>query len=128
MIGISMPSCETMWTSTDDCFCHEHVRQSWSPNPSYAHWRSSSARIDSKSSSGSGGAVAKEHLLQRVGAETAAERFERDHFVRRDVPEVHVSPEVLDEPGLRGLGRRLEDEIRRRDVVDDLVDQAGPHL
>ena len=30
----SSPSSETMCTSTDDCFCQEQVRQSWSPNSS----------------------------------------------------------------------------------------------
>ena len=45
-------SSETMCTSTDDCFCHEHVRQSLSPNSEYAQRRTSSADIASKSTSG----------------------------------------------------------------------------
>ena len=38
-----------MWTSTEDCFCHEQVRQSLSPNSSYAQRRTSSADIVSRS-------------------------------------------------------------------------------
>src|SRR5918997_5295486 len=75
-IGMSSPSSETMWTSTDDCFCHEQVRQSLSPYSACAQRSKSSADIASRPGSGSGGAVAKQHLLQRVGAEPAAERLE----------------------------------------------------
>src|SRR5512132_862305 len=128
MIGMSRPSSETMCTSTDDCFCHEHVKQSSMPSSSWAQRRSSSARMASKSSSGSGGAVAKQHLLERVGAQSPAQRLERDDLVGRDVSEVHLWPELPHEPGLRGLRRRLEDQVGRLDVVDDLVDEARPHL
>ena len=55
-----------MCTSTDDCFCHEQVRQSRSPNSSYAQRRTSSAGMVSTSGSCRLG-VAKQHLLQRVG-------------------------------------------------------------
>src|SRR5215213_2097350 len=83
----------------------------------------------SKSSSGSCGAVATEkHLLQRVAAETEPERLQRDHLVGRDVAEVDVRAELLDEPGLRFLRRGLEDEVGDSDLVDDLVDEAGSHL
>src|SRR5919197_22871 len=89
----------------------------------------SSAPIRSKSSSGSGGALAIEQdLLQRVAAETQAQRLERDHFLGRDVAEVHVRAELLHEPGLRSLLRRLEDQVVDVDLVRDLVDEAGAHL
>src|SRR6266545_1924315 len=127
--GMSSPSSETMCTSTDDCFCHEHVRQRPSPHSSWAQRSSSSAPICSKSSSGSGGAlVGKEHLLQRVAAQTEAQRLERDHLVGRDVAEVDVRPEVLDEPGLRGLGRRLPDQVVEVERVLDLVHEARAQL
>src|SRR6476646_7791858 len=93
---------------------------------------SSSAVMASKSRSGSCGwlcvATAKQHLLQRVGAEAESERLEGDNLVRRDVPEVHLGPEVADEPRLRGLRRRLPDEVVERDRVLDLVDEARPQL
>src|SRR3954447_17792280 len=119
---MSRPSSLTMWTSTDDCFCQEHVRQSLSPYSSKPQRRSSSAGIGSKSSSGRGGAVAMKHLLQRVAAETEPERLERNHLVGRNVPEVDRRTEFLDEPGLRCLRRRLPDEVVDVDRVRDLVD------
>src|SRR5207249_1974788 len=123
------PSSETMCTSTDDCFCHEQVRHRRSPNSEYAQRRMSSAAMASKSSSGRSGALAIEQdLLQRVAAQPEAERLEGDDLIRRDVAEVHVRAELLDEPGLRGLRGRLEDEIRDVDLVGDLVHQARPHL
>src|SRR5215467_4366182 len=108
-IGTSRPSSPTMCTSTDDCFCHEHDRQSWSPNSACAQRRTSSACIASVSGSCRLG-VAKQDLLEGVAAQAEPQRLERDDFLRRDVPEVHVRAEVADEPGLRGLRRRLEDE------------------
>ena len=48
-------------------------------------------------------------VQQRVAAHTDAQRLDRDHFVRRDVAEVHVGAELLDEPGLLLLDRRLEE-------------------
>src|SRR4051812_28534090 len=105
--SIGRSSSETMCTSTDDCFCHEQVRQRRSPYSSYAQRSRSSAGIASKSRSGSAGAVATEqHLLDRVGAQPEAERLERDDLLRRDVAEVHVGAELLHEPGLRALRRR----------------------
>ena len=71
---------------------------------------------------------AKQHLLQRVGAQPEAERLERDDLVGRDVPEVDLGPEVPHEPGLRGLRRRLPDEVVERDRVLDLVDEPGAQL
>src|SRR2546426_8069567 len=118
-----------MWTSTDDCFCHEHVSTSLSPNSEYARRRRSSACMASKSRSGSGGALAaKQHLLQRIAAQPEAQRLERDHLFGRDVPEVDLGPELLDEPRLRRLRRRLEDQVVEVDLVDDLVDETRAHL
>src|SRR5687768_16795990 len=114
-----------MWTSTEDCFCHEQVRQSLRPNSSYDQRRTSSADMASKSapsqrscsavstrwsgasrggSSGSGRlALTEQHLVDRVGTEPQPERLERDHFLGRDVAQVHVASELLHEPGLPRL-------------------------
>ena len=75
-----------------------------------------------------GAGTAKEHLLQRVGAETEPERLERDDLVRRDVPQVYVSAEVPYEPGLRALRRRLPDQIVEAQRVLDLVDEPRSQL
>src|SRR2546429_3174276 len=127
MTGMSSPSSDTMCTSTDDCFCQEQVRQSRSPNSAYAQRRTSSAGIVSTSGSCRLG-VAKQDLLERVAAQAEPQRLERDDLLGRDVPEVHIRPELLDEPGLRGLRGRLEDELRDVDLVRDLVYQPSPHL
>src|SRR6059058_3779560 len=125
---MSSPSSLTMWISTDDCRCQEHVRHMRSPKWSYAQRSASSAVIASTSGSWSAGAVAKQHLLQRVAAEAAAERLERNDLVQRDVAEVHRGAELLDEPGLRGLRRRLEDDVLERDGVRDLADELREHV
>src|SRR5258708_6856681 len=124
---MSRSSSEIMCTSTDDCFCHEHVRQSLSPNSECAQRSNSSACIVSVSGSCRLG-VAKQYLLERVAAQTEAQRLERDHFLRRDVAEVHVRTEVLNEPRLRRLRRRLPDDVVEVELVRDLVDQAGAHV
>src|SRR5437763_14009589 len=116
------PSSETMWTSTDDCFCHEQVRQSRSPNSSEAKRITSSADSDSTSGRVRLG-VAKQHLLERVATQAEPERLEGDDLVGRDVAEVHRRSELLDEPGLRRLRRRLEDQVGGLDRMDDLVDE-----
>src|SRR5204863_4679253 len=100
-MSTSSPSSETMWTRAELCRCHEHVRHMRVPNSEYAQRRTSSADMASKSRSGSAGAVAiDQHLLQRVAAQTEAQRLERDHLVGRDVPEVDPRPELLHEPRL----------------------------
>src|SRR5919204_691002 len=124
---MSSPSSATMWTSTDDCFCHEHVRQSRSPNSACAQRRISSAGIASTSGS-CGLGVAKQDLLERVAPEPEPQRLEGDDLLRRDVAEVHVGSELLHKPGLRAFRRGLEDELARGDLVHDLVDEAGAHL
>src|SRR3954447_11813794 len=123
-IGTSRPSSLTMCTSTLDCRCHEQVRHMRSPKRSYAQRRMSSADMCSSSGSGSGGAVAKQHLLQCVAPQPEAERRERDHLVGRDVPEVDRRAELLDEPHLSSLRRRLEDHVVRPDLHRDLADQV----
>src|ERR671934_38404 len=127
--GMSRPSSATMCTSTDDCFCQEQVRHRRSPYSAWAQRRMSSADIASKSTSGSGSALVREqHLPHRVAPEPQAERLERDHLVRRDVPEVDVRAELLHKPGLARLRGGLEDQLAHLDLVDDLVDEAGAHL
>src|SRR5579864_7921374 len=128
MTGMSIPSSLTMCTSTDDCFCHEQVRQSLEPKRSYAQRRHSSAVMDSTSGSCRLRLATEQHLLQRVAAQPEAERLERDDFLRRNVPEVDARPEVADEPRLRRLRRRLPDEVVEVDLVRDLVDEAGAHV
>src|SRR5207248_10549033 len=64
--------------------------------------------------------VAKQHLLQRVAAEPEPQRLERDHLVGRDVAEIDGRAELLDEPHLRGLRRRVEDDVVRDDLHRDL--------
>src|SRR5437870_3950236 len=102
MTATSSPSSETMCTSTDDCFCHEQVRQSLSPCSSAAQRTTSSAERLSASTGGarngstssvSGSCrllIAHQDLLQRVAAETEAQRLERDDLVGRDVAQVHA--------------------------------------
>src|SRR5947207_2618588 len=114
-----------MCTSTDDCFCHEQVRQSPSPNCSYAQTSRSSAETVSGGSCRAG--VAKQNLLQRVAAEAEPERLQRDDLLGRDVPEVDLGAEALDEPRLRGLRGRLEDDVLESDGVGDLADQLRAH-
>src|SRR4051812_22412066 len=81
----------------------------------------------SASQSRSGSVAGKEHLPQGVAPEPAAQRLERDHLVGRDVAEVDRRAELLDEPGLCGLRRRLEDDVERADGARDLADQLGAH-
>src|SRR5262249_17610092 len=100
-----------MSSSTDSSFWKEHASETRPGNASRSSPRISGASIASQSSSGSWGLLATDkHLLQRVAAQPETQRLERDHLVRRDVPEVDVRAELLDEPGLARLGRRLEDE------------------
>src|SRR6266498_1932286 len=79
-------------------------------------------------SSASGAIAIEQHLLKRVGAQPEAERLERDHLFGRDVAEVDLGAEALDEPGLGVLRRRLEDQVVDCDLVHDLVDEPRTHL
>src|SRR3954447_20380633 len=94
---------------TVSSFWNEHASETLPGNVSTQKRRISSALIDS-TSDGSCRLVAKEHLLQRVAAQAEPERLERDDLLGRDVAEIHVRPEMLDEPGLRRLRRRLPHE------------------
>src|SRR3977135_360715 len=109
----------TMCTSTEDCRCQEQGRHMRSLNCSYAQSRASSAVIASTSGSWSAGTIAKEHLLQCVAAQSAAERLEGNDFLRGDVPEIDGRAELLDEPGLGVLGGRLEDDVLERHAACD---------
>src|SRR5581483_12006394 len=101
-----------MWTSTDDCFCHEHVRHRRSPNSAWAQRTSSSAgSASSSTASNVRWLLTEQDLLQGVAAQPEAQRLERDHLVGRDVAEVHVGAELLHEPRLARLRRRLEDQV-----------------
>src|SRR4051812_47368118 len=78
--------------------------------------RSTSSGLIPSTSGGSCSVVADtEYLLQCVAAQSEAQRLERDDFLRWDVPEVDRRAELLHEPRLGGLGRRLEDDVRRAD-------------
>ena len=55
------------------------------------------------------------------------QRLERNHFLGRDVAEVDLGPELLHEPGLSRLRRRLEDHVLGSDRGGDLADQLRPH-
>src|SRR5256885_17226354 len=100
-------------------FWNEHASATLPGNCS-----SSSSRICSGEYDSTSGGICKQHLLQRVAAQPEPERLERDDLLGRNVPEVHVRPEVLHEPRLARLRRSLEDEVGDRDLVRDLVDQA----
>src|SRR4030095_7430098 len=63
-----------------------------------------------------------------VAAQAEPERLQRDDLLGRDVPEVDPGAEVLDEPGLARLRRRLPDEVVDVELVGDLLDQAGAHV
>src|SRR3954471_6011162 len=106
-------------------FWNEHARATLPGNCSWSHARISSAASDSRSL---GNWFCKEHLLQRVAAKPETERLERDDLLRRDVPEVDRRAEVLDEPRLRSLRRRLPDDVVEVELVRDLVDQPGAHV
>src|SRR5579859_3022584 len=116
-----------MSSSTDSSFWKEQASDT-RPGKDSRTKASTSSALRLSMSAGRCRLVAKQDLLQCVAAQAEAERLERDHLVGRDVPEVDVRAEVLDEPRLRALRRRLEDEVGDRDLVRDLVDEAGAHV
>src|SRR5262249_57148367 len=61
---------------------------------------------------------------QGVGAQALADGLDRDDLLGWDVTQVHVRAEMLDEPDLLWLARRLEDDAAGVDLHLDLVDQA----
>src|SRR5436305_849361 len=114
-----------MSSRTVSSFWNEHARATRPGNSSSVHASTSCALSDSTSS---GSSIDKEHLLQRVAAQPEPERLERDHFLRRDVPEVDLGAEVLDKPRLGRLRGRLPDDVVEIELVRDLVDQSGAHV
>src|SRR5581483_557722 len=118
----------SMSSSTDSSFWKEQASAARPENVSRQNETTSSAVSASTSGGSRRSGVAKEHLLQRVSAEAETQCLERDDLLRRDVSEVDFRPEVLHEPGLRLLGRRLPDEVVEVDRMLDLGDQAGPHV
>src|SRR5438477_5536530 len=102
-----------MSSKTDSSFWNEQASETLPGNESRQKRRISCGVIASMSL-GNCRLVANKHLLQRVAAEPEPERLERDHLVGRDVAEVDRGTEVPDEPGLRRLRRRLEDEVGDR--------------
>ena len=67
-------------------------------------------------------------VQERVPAQPEAQGLDRDHLVGRDVAEVHVAAEVLDEPHLLLLAGRLEQQPAAVDGLADLLDEAFLHL
>src|SRR5580765_3891640 len=112
---------------TVSSFWNEHASATRPGNCSSAYPTTRSA-VQVSTSDGSWSVCATEqHLLHRVAAESEAQRLERDDLVGRDVAEVHARAEALNEPALRGLGRRLKDDVRRTDRERDLADQFRSH-
>src|SRR5262249_9114586 len=68
------------------------------------------------------------HQQEGVGTQALADRLDRDDVAGRDVAEVHVRTEVLHQPHLLVLLRRLEDHASGIDLRLDLLDQARLHL
>src|SRR4051812_46582377 len=119
-----------MSSSTDSSFWKEQASETVPGNSATQSATTSSALIASTvAASGSVNARApiEQHLLQRVAAQPEPERLERDDLVGRDVAEVDRRAELLHEPRLGGLVRRLEDDVGRADDVRDLADQLGTH-
>src|SRR5438046_5106580 len=89
---------------------------------------STSWGVRASMSGGRGRLATEEHLLERVAAQPEPQGLERDHLVGRDVAEIDVRAEVLDEPGLRRLRRRLPDQVVEVERVLDLVDEPRAEL
>src|SRR5439155_20417022 len=116
-----------MSSSTDSSFWKEQARAT---RPGNSSSRSSTTRCAGHDSTSAGSCrlATEQHLLQRVAAQAETQRLERDHLVGRDVAEVDVRAEMLDEPGLALLRRRLPDQGLEGNGVLDLVDEAGAQL
>src|SRR5205823_13988380 len=89
---------------------------------------STSWGVRASMSGGRGRLATEEHLLERVAAQPEPQGLERDHLVGRDVAEIDVRAEVLDEPGLALLRRRLPDQSFEGNSVLDLVHEPRPEL
>src|SRR5215470_20264159 len=98
-----------MSSSTLSSFWKEHASATRSGNSRTTSATTSSGLIVSTTSaSGSRNRLAatEQHLLQGVAAQPEPQRLEWDHLVGRDVAEVDVRAEMLDEPRLALLGWR----------------------
>src|SRR6059058_575088 len=120
-------SSNSMSSRTVSSFWKEQASAARSPNSPRTNSRTRCAGQVS-TSTGNWRVATEQHLLQRVAAQPEAQRLERDHLVGRDVAEVDVRAEVLDEPRLALLGRRLPDQAVERNGVLDLVDETGAQL
>src|SRR5689334_16310144 len=116
-----------MSRTTDSSFWKEHARATRPGNSSSTRSITRCAGQVS-TSAGSCRLATEQHLLQRVATQAEAQRLERDHLVGRDVAEVDVRAEMLDEPGLALLGGRLPDQGVERHRMLDLVDETGAQL
>src|SRR5215475_10136524 len=116
-----------MSSSTDSSFWKEQASATRPGNSSRTSPTIRSAGQVS-TSAGSCRLATEQHLLEGVAAQPEAQRLERDHLVRRDVAEIDVRAEVLDEPGLALPRRRLPDQAFEGQGVLDLVDKARPQL
>src|SRR3954468_15996044 len=114
-----------MSSSTDSSFWKEQARETRPGNASRSSPMSSSGAMLSHSRSGSCGLATDQHLLQGVAAQPEAQRLQRDDLVGRDVAEVDLGAERLDEPGLARLCRRLEDDVVDADTLGDRLEQVG---
>src|SRR4029453_11944359 len=101
---------KSMSSRTVSSFWNEHASATRPGNCSSRNARMRSG-AQLSASTGSCRLATEQHLLQGVAAQPEPQRFERDHFLRRNVPEVDVRPEVLDEPGLARLRRRFEEQV-----------------
>src|SRR5438552_12580942 len=120
-------SSNSMSSRTVSSFWKEQASATRSPNSPRTNSRTRCAGQVS-TSTGSCRLATEQHLLQRVAAQPEAQRLERDHLVGRDVAEVDVRAEVLDEPGLALLRRRLPDQSFEGNSVLDLVHEPRPEL
>src|SRR5213596_3331099 len=120
-------SSNNMSSRTDSSFWNEQARATRPRNSSSTSFTTRWAGHVS-TSAGSCRLATEQHLLQRVAAQPETQRLERDHLVGRDVAEVDVRAEMLDEPGLALLRRRLPDQRLEGYGVLDLVDEADAKL
>src|SRR6476620_6764748 len=116
-----------MSSRTDSSFWNEQASATRPGNSPSTYSTTRCAGQDS-TSAGSCWLATEQHLLQRVAAQPEAQGLERDHLVGRDVAEVDVRAEMLDEPRLALLRGRLPDQRLEGDGVLDLVDEACAQL
>src|SRR4029077_4365749 len=107
----------SMSSSTLSSFWNEQASETSPGNASRQRATVSSALIASTAAASGSVNVTKEHLFQRVAAQTEAQCLERGQLVRRDVAEVDRRAELLHEPCLRRLRRGFENDVRRADDV-----------